>query len=118
ECKALTAASRLPTGTKRLTECGDKTYLSATIPCCCRTCNALCGKSDETPPKQVRLTELEASPCLRRSLLRSSVRSRASSHSVSQASVMAVLPAAKCEASSCGQDRSFCFRCCANFSKP
>jgi hypothetical protein len=32
ECKALTAASRLSTATNRFTECGDKTYLSATIP--------------------------------------------------------------------------------------
>ena len=32
ECKALTAASRLSTGTNKFTECGDKTYLSAIIP--------------------------------------------------------------------------------------
>jgi hypothetical protein len=32
ECNALTAASRLSTGTNRLTECGDNTYLSGTIP--------------------------------------------------------------------------------------
>ena len=32
ECNALTAASRLATGTNRLTECGDNTYLSGTIP--------------------------------------------------------------------------------------
>src|ERR1700721_53628 len=31
ECKALTAASRLSTGTNKFTECGDKTYLSAII---------------------------------------------------------------------------------------
>src|SRR5215468_5911706 len=88
ECKAFTADSRLSTGTNRLTECGDRTYLSATIPCCPRTCNALNGKSDETPPKQVRLTELEASRCRRRSLLCSRARNKASSHSESQATVM------------------------------
>jgi hypothetical protein len=32
ECNALTAASRFSTGTNRLTECGDNTYLSGTIP--------------------------------------------------------------------------------------
>ena len=32
ECKALTAASWLSTGTNKFTECGDKTYLSAIIP--------------------------------------------------------------------------------------
>jgi hypothetical protein len=32
ECKALTAASRLSTGTNKFTECDDKTYLSAIIP--------------------------------------------------------------------------------------
>src|ERR1700738_1319737 len=37
ECKALTAASRLSTGTNKFTECGDKIYLSAIIPGCCRT---------------------------------------------------------------------------------
>src|SRR5215218_7788078 len=118
ECNALTAASRFSTGTNKLTECGDNTYLSGTIPCCPRTCNALNGNSDEIPPKQVRLTELEASRCLRRSLAYSSVRNRASSHSGSQAMVMLVFPAVKCDARSCGQDRLFCLRCCANFSKP
>jgi hypothetical protein len=32
ECNALTAASRFSTGTNRLTECGDNTYMSGTIP--------------------------------------------------------------------------------------
>src|SRR5580692_3278673 len=118
ECKALTAASRLSTGTNRLTECGDNTYLSGTIPCCPRTCNALNGNSDDTPPKQVRLTEPEASRCLRRSLLRSSVRNRASSHSESHATVMLVFPAVKLEVRSCGQNRLFCLRCSANFLNP
>src|SRR6185295_12204437 len=118
ECKALTAASRLSTGTNKLTECGDITYLSATIPCCCRIWIALNGKSDETPPKQVRLTELRVSRCLRKSWLPSSVRSKASSHSGSHVIMMRVFPPAKAEASSCGQDRPFCLRCCANFSKP
>src|ERR1700759_2317641 len=90
ECSALTAASRLSTGTNRLTECGDNTYLSGTIPRAPRTCNALNGNSDETPPKQVRLTELEASRCLRSSLACSSERNKAPSHSESQATVMLV----------------------------
>src|SRR5882757_9904567 len=118
ECNALTAASRFSTGTNRVTECGDNTYLSGTIPWCPRTCNALSGNSDETPPKQVRLTELEAWRCLRKSVLRCSVRNRASSHSESQATVMLVFPTVKLEARSCGQDRLFFLRCCANFSKP
>jgi hypothetical protein len=83
-----------------------------------RNCNTMKGNSDEAPPKQVRLTELEASRCWRRSLLRFSVRNSASSHSESQATVMLVFPTAKLEASSCGRDRLFCLRCCANFSKP
>jgi hypothetical protein len=32
ECNALTAASRFSAGTNRLTECGDNTYMSGTIP--------------------------------------------------------------------------------------
>src|SRR5262249_12857339 len=118
ECSALTAASRLSTGTNRLTECGDNTYLSGTIPWCSSTCNALSDNSDDTPPKQVRLTELDASRCLRMSLACASVRNRASSHSESHATVMLVLPAVKLEARSCGQDRLFCRRCCANVSNP
>src|SRR5689334_20059545 len=118
ECNALTAASRFSPGTNRLTECGDTTQRSGTIPRFLRTCIALNGRSDETPPKQVRLTELDASRCRRRSLLPSRVRNSASSHSESQATVMLVFPAAKSEARSCGQDRLFCARCCANFSKP
>src|SRR6266850_7649912 len=114
----MTAASRLSTGTNKFTECGDKTYLSAMIPCCCRIWIALNGKSEETPPKQVRLTELKVSRCLRKSLLLSSVRSKVSSDSESQVIIMRVLPAVKLEARSCGQDRLFCLRCCANFSKP
>ena len=72
----------------------------------------------ETPPKQVRLTELRVSRCLRRSLLPSSVRNKASSHSESPVIMMRVFPAVNAEARSCGQDRLFCLRCCANVSKP
>src|SRR5260370_9998508 len=79
---------------------------------------ALKGKSEDTPPKQVRLTELKVSRCLRKSLLFSSVRSKVSSDSESQVIIMRVFPAVKAEASSCGQDKPFCLRCCANFSKP
>ena len=42
----------------------------------------------------------------------------ASSHSESLATVMLVFPAVKLEARSCGQNRLFCLRCCANLSKP
>src|SRR6202023_912386 len=79
---------------------------------------ALNGRSEETPPKQVRLTELKVSRCLRKSLLLSSVRSKVSSDSESQVIIMRVFPAVKAEARSCGQDKPFCLRCCANFSKP
>src|ERR1035438_4996406 len=74
---------------------------------------ALNGKSEETPPKQVRLTELKVSRCLRKSLLPSSVRSKVSSDSESQVIIMRVFPAVKAEARSCGQDKPFCLRCFA-----
>src|ERR1700674_2070494 len=114
----MTAASRLSTGTKKFTECDDKTYWSAAIPGCLQICIPLNGKSEETPPKQVRLTELRVSRCLRKSLLRSSVRSKVSSDSESEVIMMRVLPLVKTEVRSCGQDKPLCLRCCANFSKP
>src|SRR5437763_13548342 len=118
ECEAVAAASRLSTGTNEFTEWGDKPYLSAISPWCCRIWIALNGKSEATPPKQVRLTELNVSRCLRKSLLFSSVRSKVSSDSESQVIIMRVIPPVKAEARSCGHDKPFCLRCSANFSNP
>src|SRR3984893_8977010 len=77
---------------------------------------ALNGKSEETPPKQVRLTELKVSRCFRKSLVPSSVRSKVSSDSESQVIIMRVFPAVKAEARSCGQDKPFCLRCSESIS--
>ena len=64
------------------------TYLSAVIPCCWSTWIALNGSSEETPPKQVKLTELEASRCLRRSLLAPACATGRRASSKSQVTVM------------------------------
>ena len=60
---------------------------------------ALNGKSEETPPKHVRLAERRVSRCLRKSLLPSSVRSKVSSPiPKSEAIMMRVFPAVKAKA--------------------
>src|SRR5215218_5913859 len=79
---------------------------------------ALNGNSEETPPKQVRLTELKVSRHLPKSALLSSVPNKVSRDSESEVIVMCVLPAVNAEARSCGQGKPFCLRCSANFSKP